>query len=199
MIITLSVQSGKFRLESQQISLRGTKRPLFSFRSGMSRRDDSHATADFAVTGRCGNISTMRTIFAILAGLSALICFALIGITVATLGRAKVMKIREDSLHNYEIKFDGLAMAYEGRLKPVAFGPKGFKTTTSDSMGIKTDHQTVAADPENNVSASEGKLTEIPSLYPIALFGILPLAWVVSKIGGKKKTLPADTTTSPAA
>ena len=113
------------------------------------------------------------------------------------MGTPRVIRLGEDAEHTFDVKFDGLAIDYEGRLK--TFGPRGFETQTTKTIGITTDHQIRAADPRNNLTAGEGKLIEIPSLYPIAVFGILPLLWVVSSLGGRKKAKATEDATAPAA
>lgn len=127
----------------------------------------------------------MRTVFTIIAALSGIICLAFIGMTAVTLGTPKMIGLGEDAEHTFNLRFDGLAIDYEGRLK--TFGPNGFQTKTSSTFGITTDHQIRAVDAKHNLTAGEGKLIEIPSLYPIALFGILPALWIVSRLGSKKK------------
>jgi hypothetical protein len=139
----------------------------------------------------------MRTIFSIIAAISLVISFAFIGIAAVTMaGSPKSMSLGEDAEHTFAIKINGFDIDYEGRLK--TFGPNGFKTETTTYPGVTIDHQTRPADARRNIPAGEGKLIEVSSLYPIGVFGILPLIWVLTR-KGKKKAPPAESETSPAA
>jgi hypothetical protein len=139
----------------------------------------------------------MRTIFKIIAALSALISLAFLGLALVTGGKAKTLDLGKDAEHTYALKFDGFDIVYDGRV--TNFGPRGFSTKSDTTAGITIDHQTREADPRRNLTEAVGKKITIPALYPIALFAILPLLWIISKVGGKKKKSPAadaESTTS---
>jgi len=127
----------------------------------------------------------MRTIFTLLAALSGLICLAFLAMALISGSKAQTFELGQDAEHTYTLKFDGFDIAYSGRVTD--FGPRGFNTKTETVAGITIDHQTREADPRRNFVAATGRTITVPALYPIALFALLPLLWIASRLGRKKK------------
>jgi hypothetical protein len=140
----------------------------------------------------------MRTIFTIITAISALICFAFIGVALVTLAGPKVIGLGHNDQNTYQLKFDGLEMDYDGRVTTIGGG--GAKSNTTTTLGVDVIHQHRDVDADAHLPAGDGLVVSIPSFYPIALFAILPIIWVVATIGGKKKkSAPTGSETQPAA
>jgi hypothetical protein len=129
----------------------------------------------------------MKHIFTFIAAISLLICLFLVAMTAMTLNSEKTISLGERGDRTYSLKADSLEYVYQGKLTTFD-NVQGFKTEPGSFAGIEYDKQVRAQ--TRTLPAATGFVLVIPALYPIALFAILPLVWVIGKFH-KKSNKPA--------
>jgi hypothetical protein len=133
----------------------------------------------------------MKHIFTFLAAVSLLICLFFVVITIMTFNGSKTISLGEHGDRTYSITADSLEFAYQGKL--TTFDNRiGFTTEQSQKLGIEYDRQHRAK--TDKLSEATGFVLVVPALYPIALFAILPIVWVVGAMSRKKRSSGAEAT-----
>ena len=139
----------------------------------------------------------MKHLFTLIAAISLLICLYLVFMTATTLSSEKVISLGQHGDRTYEFKADSLEFVYQGKLTTFD-NNLGFKTEPKSFAGIEYDKQSRAA--TKTLPAATGFVMVIPALYPIALFAILPIVWLIGALRKKKPvTEPAAAEQAPPA
>jgi hypothetical protein len=134
---------------------------------------------------------TMKHLFTFLAAISLLICLFFVVLTATTFNSSKTVPLGERGERTYEFRADSLEFTYQGKL--TTFDDRiGFSTEMTKKWGVEYDVQhRVKTD---TLSDATGFVLVVPALYPIALFAILPIVWIVGVIG-RKKARPVESST----
>ena len=138
----------------------------------------------------------MKHIFTLIAGISLLICLFFVALTAMTFGSEKTFDLGQHGERTYSFKAQELEFVYQGKL--TTFDNNiGFKTEQHpvSSTGIEYDKQIRTA--TKTLPAATGFVLSVPAWYPIALFAILPLVWVVGTLRKKKPVAEAETEEAP--
>ena len=141
----------------------------------------------------------MKHLFTLIALISLLICLFFVVMTATTMSSEKVIPLGQHGDRTYEFKADSLEFVYQGKLTTFD-NVQGFKTEPSSFAGIEYDKQVRTA--TKDLPAATGFVTVIPALYPIALFAILPIVWLVGRLRKKKPNtaegaFPVETEEAP--
>jgi hypothetical protein len=131
---------------------------------------------------------TMKHLFTLLAAISLLICLFFVVMTATTFSSSKTIKLGERGDRTYSFTADSLEFTYQGKLTTFD-NNVGFTTEKKDIMGMEYDKQHRKA--TNTLSDATGFVLVVPALYPVAVFAILPLAWVLGAMR-KKKPMVAE-------
>jgi len=133
---------------------------------------------------------TMKHLFTLLAAISLLICAFFVVMTAMSFSSPKKMELGQHGERTYSLIADSLEFTYQGKL--TTFDDKdGFSTDKKEIMGMNYDvqHRKAINTPTKTMTEATGFILVVPALYPIAVFAILPLVWVVGAFR-KKKPLP---------
>jgi hypothetical protein len=131
----------------------------------------------------------MKHLFTLIALISLLICLFCIGLTAMTMGSVKTIDLGQRGERTYSFSAQDMDFIYQGKL--TTFDDRiGFKTEKHpvSSTGIEYDKQIRTA--TKTLPDATGFMLTVPAWYPIALFAILPIAWVVGAMRKKKKSGP---------
>ena len=144
----------------------------------------------------------MKHIFTLIAAISLIICLFLIGLTAMTMGNVKTFDLGQKGERTYSFSAQDMDFIYQGKLTTFDM-VIGFQTEKHPielpvvgSTGIEYDKQIRKATKE--LSESTGFILTVPAWYPIALFAILPLVWVVGALRKKKKPVVESSDDAPA-
>lgn len=138
----------------------------------------------------------MKHLFGLVALVSLLICLVFVVLAAMTLSSEKTIALGQSGERTYSFRADSLEFTYQGKLTTFD-NVEGFTTTKSDFLGCEYDVQHRKA--KGDMKEATGFILVVPAWYPIALFAILPIAWVVGRMRGKNRTAPGGFETTPAA
>jgi hypothetical protein len=137
-----------------------------------------------------------RHIFAILAVLSLLVCVFFIAITAASF--ATNIKIplgrNEEKIYTFQVAFG--EMSLNGWLTD--FGRHGVTTTNQGYLWCNLQKQLRPADQRAAKPQATGFSFSFPAAYPIIIFALLPLIWMVERAHRRKQRAarPEETSSS---
>jgi len=140
----------------------------------------------------------MKHLFTLIAAVSLIICLFLIALTAMTMGSEKTFDLGQHGERTYSFKAQELEFVYQGKLTTFD-NVIGFKTEAHPwgPTGIEYDRQIRAA--TKTLPAATGSVFSVPAWYPIAIFAILPLVWVVGAARRKKLVVTAASEDAPPA
>ena len=135
---------------------------------------------------------TMKHLFTLIAAVSLLICLFFVYLTATTMGNEKTFNLGQKGERTYTFSAQEMDFIYQGKLTTFAEGV-GFSTEKHPlgPTGIEYDKQ---IRPEaKNLPAATGFMLTVPAWYPIALFAILPIVWLVGAMRKKKPVAETET------
>jgi hypothetical protein len=129
----------------------------------------------------------MKHIFTFFAALSLLLCLFFIVVTAATFNSSWEVQLAksESDQRTRSVGARYGELIYKDDLKD--FGLTGLTKTTEEHLGYVVYKETKPANPKTGEAESTSYHYTLSPAYPIILFAILPLTWLVVRLGGQKR------------
>ena len=127
----------------------------------------------------------MKHIFTALAALSLLVCLLFIVATVATFNSKWSFPLGHSGERTRSVDAAYGELRYNDELDD--FGHVTGTKTNEEHWGYEVHKETRPAKARRGTSEGVSYQYVISPAFPIVLFAILPLAWVVARLGGRKR------------
>jgi hypothetical protein len=127
----------------------------------------------------------MKLIFTAVAALSLLICLFFVVATVATFNSSCECSLGHTGQRTRSVAAGYGELRYSDELAD--FGRLGGTKSTEEHLGYELQKETRPADPRTGEAEAISYQYVISPAYPMVLFAILPLIWVVARMGGRRR------------